>query len=153
MAIGSDIVVSIGETALPFSMLSAGQKMMVALIADIAVKAVTQNAYLLPPDKLGPEDEPWPRVLTQTPADCSPDRPVPIPGPRDEQQRCRLYTVAFGHRATPLLADPPLAVALFTVTYSRQGVVIAVANGKISLEHIANNQGLSPPFVPRFAPL
>lgn len=63
----SEIVVSIEETALPFSMLSAGQKMMVALIGDIAIKAVTQNAYLLPPDALGAEDEPWPRVLRETP--------------------------------------------------------------------------------------
>lgn len=48
-------------------MLSAGQKMMVALIGDIAIKAVTQNAYLLPPDALGEEDKPWPRVLRETP--------------------------------------------------------------------------------------
>ena len=63
----SELVVSIEETALPFSMLSAGQKMMVALIGDIAIKVVTQNAYLLPPDALGEEDESWPRVLRETP--------------------------------------------------------------------------------------
>ncbi len=61
------IVLSIDGHAQPFDNLSAGQRMMLALIADLAIKAVTQNAYLLPSDELGPEDEPWPRVLTQTP--------------------------------------------------------------------------------------
>jgi len=41
--------------------------MMLALIADLAIKAVTQNAFLLPPDELSPEDEPLPRVLRETP--------------------------------------------------------------------------------------
>jgi len=41
--------------------------MMLALIADLAIKAVTQNAYLLPPDELGAEDDPLPRVLKLTP--------------------------------------------------------------------------------------
>ena len=63
----SEIVVSIDHTALPFSMLSAGQKMMVALIADIAIKTVTQNAFLLPTMEFGAEDKPWPRVLGITP--------------------------------------------------------------------------------------
>jgi predicted ATP-binding protein involved in virulence len=63
----SEVVVLIDGTGVPFSLLSAGQKMMVALIADIAVKAVTQNAWLLPSEKLGPEDESWPRVLRNTP--------------------------------------------------------------------------------------
>jgi len=44
--------------------------MMLALIADLAIKAVTQNAYLLPPDELGAEDDPLPRVLKLTPAWC-----------------------------------------------------------------------------------
>jgi len=61
------IVLSIDHQAQPFDNLSAGQRMMLALIADIAIKAVTQNAFLLPPDELGPEDEPLPRVLQQTP--------------------------------------------------------------------------------------
>lgn len=61
------IVLSIRGNAQPFDNLSAGQRMMLALIADLAVKAVTQNAYLLPPDELGPEDEPLPRVLKLTP--------------------------------------------------------------------------------------
>lgn len=61
------IVLSIGGNAQPFDNLSAGQRMMMALVADLAIKAVTQNAFLLPPDELGPEDEPLPRVLQQTP--------------------------------------------------------------------------------------
>jgi len=61
------IVFSIEENAQPFDNLSAGQRMMLSLVADLAIKAVTQNAYLLPPDQLGPEDEPLPRVLAQTP--------------------------------------------------------------------------------------
>src|SRR5262245_35800229 len=62
-----DIVLSIGGQAQPSENLSAGQRMMLALVADIASKAVMQNAYLLPPDKLGPEDEPCPRLLGKTP--------------------------------------------------------------------------------------
>lgn len=61
------IVLSIQGRSQPFDNLSAGQRMMMALVADLAIKAVTQNAFLLPPDRLGPQDEPWPRVLTQTP--------------------------------------------------------------------------------------
>jgi predicted ATP-binding protein involved in virulence len=60
-------VLSIQGNAQPFDNLSAGQRMMLALIADLAIKAVTQNAFLLPPDELGPEDAPLPRVLAQTP--------------------------------------------------------------------------------------
>lgn len=61
------VVLSIAGNAQPFDNLSAGQRMMLALIADLAIKAVTQNAFLLPPDELGAEDEPLPRVLRQTP--------------------------------------------------------------------------------------
>ncbi|TKD12374.1 AAA family ATPase [Polyangium fumosum] len=61
------IVLSIGGEAQPFDNLSAGQRMMFALVADLAIKAVTQNAFLLPPDELGPEDEPLPRLLRETP--------------------------------------------------------------------------------------
>lgn len=64
---GGEIVFSIRGHAQPFGNLSAGQRMMLSLVADIAIKAVTQNAYLLPPDELGPEDAPLPRLLTQTP--------------------------------------------------------------------------------------
>ncbi|MCX6875454.1 MAG: AAA family ATPase [Verrucomicrobia bacterium] len=63
----AEIVLSIDGRAQPFSLLSAGQRMMVALIADIAIKAVTQNAFLLPADQLGPDDRPWPRILRETP--------------------------------------------------------------------------------------
>ncbi len=61
------IVLSIAGHAQPFDNLSAGQRMMLALVADIAIKAVTQNAFLLPSDELGPEDELLPRLLQQTP--------------------------------------------------------------------------------------
>jgi predicted ATP-binding protein involved in virulence len=61
------IVLSIGGNAQPFDNLSAGQAMMLAMVADLAIKAVTQNAFLLPPEDLGPEDEPLPRVLRNTP--------------------------------------------------------------------------------------
>jgi len=61
------IVLSIEGQAQPFDNLSAGQRMMLALVADIAIKAVTQNAHLLPPDELGPEDEPLPRLFQKTP--------------------------------------------------------------------------------------
>jgi len=40
---------------------------MLAMVADLAIKAVTQNAFLLPPDELGSEDQPLPRVLRETP--------------------------------------------------------------------------------------
>jgi predicted ATP-binding protein involved in virulence len=63
----SDLVLSLGGEPCPFGNLSAGQKMMVALIADIAIKAVTQNAYLLPPDELDIDDKPLPDVLFRTP--------------------------------------------------------------------------------------
>jgi predicted ATP-binding protein involved in virulence len=61
------IVLSIHENAQPFDNLSAGQRMMLALVADLAIKAVTQNAFLLPPDELGPAEDPLPRVLRETP--------------------------------------------------------------------------------------
>jgi predicted ATP-binding protein involved in virulence len=46
----SEIVVSIQGNPQPFSNLSAGQKMMVGLIADIAIKIVTQNAAFISED-------------------------------------------------------------------------------------------------------
>ena len=61
------VVLSIGNNAQPFDNLSAGQRMMLALVADLAIKAVTQNAFLLPADELGRDDEPLPRVLRETP--------------------------------------------------------------------------------------
>jgi predicted ATP-binding protein involved in virulence len=63
----ADLVCSIGGQVQPLSNLSDGQRMLVAMVADIAVKAVTLNAHLLPSDQLGPEDEPLPRVLQKTP--------------------------------------------------------------------------------------
>ena len=62
-----EIVLSIGANAQPMSNLSAGQQTMLALVADIAIKAVTQNNFLVPPDALTADDEPLPRVLAQTP--------------------------------------------------------------------------------------
>jgi len=38
---------SIGGTVQPMGNLSAGQRMMLALVADLAIKCVTQNAYLI----------------------------------------------------------------------------------------------------------
>jgi predicted ATP-binding protein involved in virulence len=61
------IVLTLDGNSQPFGNLSAGEGMMLALVADLAVKAVTQNAFLLPPDQLGPEDDPLPRVLRETP--------------------------------------------------------------------------------------
>ena len=61
------VVLSIAGNAQPFDNLSAGQRMMLALIADLAIKSVTQNAFLLPPDELDAEDVPWPRILKLTP--------------------------------------------------------------------------------------
>jgi predicted ATP-binding protein involved in virulence len=61
------IVLTIDGHPQPFGNLSAGQGMMLALIADLAIKAVTQNAFLLPPDVLGPDNDPLPRVLKETP--------------------------------------------------------------------------------------
>ena len=61
------IVLSIDGNAQPLDNLSAGQQMMLALVADLAIKAVTQNAFLIPSDELGPDDDPLPRVLKQTP--------------------------------------------------------------------------------------
>ncbi|MGE0761596.1 MAG: AAA family ATPase [Pirellulaceae bacterium] len=62
------IVLSIDGQAQPFGNLSAGQRMMLALVADIAIKAVTQNAFLLPADDFGQEDNnDLPEVLRQSP--------------------------------------------------------------------------------------
>ena len=61
-----EIVLSIGGQARTFSNLSAGQRMMVALIADIAIKVLAQNTYLVPEER--PEDaELLPEVLQRTP--------------------------------------------------------------------------------------
>lgn len=61
------IVISVDGQSQPFDNLSAGQRMMLALVADLAIKAVTQNAFLLPPDELGPLNGTLPAVLAQAP--------------------------------------------------------------------------------------
>jgi predicted ATP-binding protein involved in virulence len=61
-----EIFVSIDNNPQPFSNLSAGQKMMVALIADIAIKVVNQNAAFLT-EELSIDDRVLPLLLQQTP--------------------------------------------------------------------------------------
>ena len=60
-----EIVIAINGQPQPFSNLSAGQKMMVALIADLAIKIVTQNAAFLP-EEIDMENQVLPQVLQQT---------------------------------------------------------------------------------------
>ena len=61
------IVLSIGGNAQPFDNLSAGQRMMLALVADLAIKAVTQNTFLVPGEETEPTAETLPKVLGETP--------------------------------------------------------------------------------------
>jgi predicted ATP-binding protein involved in virulence len=63
----SEIVLSIDGQAQPFSNLSAGQRMMLALVADIAIKAVTQNNYLVPEESPARSNGALPDVLAETP--------------------------------------------------------------------------------------
>ena len=64
----AELVISIGGEARAFANLSAGQRMMVALVADIAIKAVTQNSHLVSEQgRTASEDEPFPEVLKRTP--------------------------------------------------------------------------------------
>jgi len=51
-----EIVLSINGNQQPFYNLSAGQRMMLAMAADIAIKAVTLNSYLLGPGQPGADD-------------------------------------------------------------------------------------------------
>ncbi|MCT7954431.1 AAA family ATPase [Laspinema palackyanum] len=62
----AEVVVSLEHQPIPFSNLSAGQKMMVALIADIAIKVVNQNTKFLP-EVVEPNPEIIPDILQQTP--------------------------------------------------------------------------------------
>jgi predicted ATP-binding protein involved in virulence len=62
-----DIVLSIAGHAQPFGNLSAGQRTMLGLVADLAIKCVTQNAWLLPEDQLDGDPDTVPRVLRETP--------------------------------------------------------------------------------------
>jgi predicted ATP-binding protein involved in virulence len=61
-----EIFISIDNNPQPFSNLSAGQKMMVAMIADIAIKVVNQNATFLT-EKLIIDNRVLPLLLQQTP--------------------------------------------------------------------------------------
>jgi predicted ATP-binding protein involved in virulence len=63
----SEIVLSIEGMAQPFTNLSAGQRTMLALAADLAVKMVTQNNYLVPENDPAPTNGALPDVLAQTP--------------------------------------------------------------------------------------
>ena len=60
------IVLSIDGNPQPFDNLSAGQRTMLSLVADIAVKAVTQNNFLVPEDP-APNDQRLQHVLSKTP--------------------------------------------------------------------------------------
>ena len=60
-----EIVIAIDGQPQPFSNLSAGQKMMVALIADLAIKIVTQNASFLS-EEIDIENQALPQILQQT---------------------------------------------------------------------------------------
>jgi predicted ATP-binding protein involved in virulence len=51
-----EIVLSIKDHEQPFYNLSAGQRMMLALVADIAIKAVTLNSYLFGPSNAASDD-------------------------------------------------------------------------------------------------
>ena len=63
----AEIVLSLGGQSQPFPNLSAGQRTMVSLVADIAIKAVMQNAHLIPENQLNDNDRSLPAVLQQTP--------------------------------------------------------------------------------------
>lgn len=62
-----EIALSIQGNPQPFGNLSAGQRVLLAVVADLAIRMVTQNNFLLPTDELGPNDVPLPRVLARTP--------------------------------------------------------------------------------------
>lgn len=62
-----DIILQIGYQSQPLANLSAGQRMLLALVSDLSIRCVTQNAHLLPSGELGSEDRPIPRVLRETP--------------------------------------------------------------------------------------
>jgi predicted ATP-binding protein involved in virulence len=60
------IVLSVDGNPQPFDNLSAGQRTMLSLVADIAVKAVTQNNFLVPEDSTS-HSQPLQHVLSKTP--------------------------------------------------------------------------------------
>jgi predicted ATP-binding protein involved in virulence len=61
------IVLSIDGFSQPFNNLSAGQRTMLALVADISIKAVTQNNFLVPPNGMADAVDPLQLVLARTP--------------------------------------------------------------------------------------
>lgn len=63
----NQIVLSIHGESQPFDNLSAGQRMMLAMVADIAIRAVTQNAHLLSQDQPTVQGQALPQVLRETP--------------------------------------------------------------------------------------
>ncbi|MDP1561346.1 MAG: AAA family ATPase [Pirellulaceae bacterium] len=62
-----EIVLSIRGNVQPFGNLSAGQRVMLSMVVDLAIRMVTQNNHLLPEDAAESEVDSWPRVLEQTP--------------------------------------------------------------------------------------
>lgn len=62
-----EICIKIGETIVPFSFLSDGQKTMCATVADMAIRAVTLNSFLFGEVKEIPDPPDLPVVLAQTP--------------------------------------------------------------------------------------
>lgn len=63
----SDIILSINGQVHTFTNLSAGQRMMVAVIADIAIKMVMQNSHLIADDGQLSFASDLPEVLSRTP--------------------------------------------------------------------------------------
>ena len=63
----AEVVLRFGSKSTAYSNLSAGQRMMVALIADIAIKAVTQNSHLIGKDSRRDVGTNLPQLLQQTP--------------------------------------------------------------------------------------
>ena len=61
------MVINIRNQSQLFDHLSAGQRMMVALVADIAIKMVTQNVHLIPAEDTDYADDTPPPVLRETP--------------------------------------------------------------------------------------
>ena len=63
----AEIVLMVDGQTQPFLNLSAGQRTMVSLVADIAIKAVMQNAYLVAEHQLDDTEGSLPAVLQKTP--------------------------------------------------------------------------------------
>ena len=62
-----DILVEIRGEVHPFADLSAGQRVTLALVADLAIRMVTLNAFLFDSDESGPVEQLAGRVLSGTP--------------------------------------------------------------------------------------